>query len=188
MAENPLVEQYLRAFESALTAFNVPEKAEVVVEIRSHIAEALAEGKPLAAVLAALGPADDLARAYAVELTLNPRSSGKSSFVLRALRLIGIFFVGSLVTFVVVSLLGTVGVGFTLSGIVMVVIAGLEAVGIHLPFVQTDGLPPSVFLLLGAAIFAVGSGALYALQRYLRFLVRASRRVLPAGTTAAAET
>lgn len=187
MAENPLVEQYLRAFESALTAFNVPEKTEVVVEIRSHIAEALAEGKPLAAVLAALGPAEDLARAYAVELTLNPRSDTKPSLLLRSLRLIGIFFVGSLVTFVVVSLLGTVGIGFTLSGIIMVAVAGLEAVGIHLPFVETGGFPPSVFLLLGAAILVVGAGALYLLRHYLRFLVRASRRVLPPGRPVTAE-
>jgi uncharacterized membrane protein len=179
MDEHPLIEKYLSAFEAALTRFNVPEKTEVAVEIRSHIAEALAEGKPLANVLAALGSAEDLARGYAVELTLNPRSDRKQSFVLRVLRLMGIFFVGSLVTFVVVSLLGTIGVGFTLSGLVMVVVAAIEAAGTHLPFVQLGGMPPSVFILGGAAIFAVGAGALYLLRLYVRFLVATSRRVLP---------
>jgi len=180
MDEHPLIEKYLSAFEAALTAYNVPEKKEVIVEIRSHIAEALAEGKPLANVLAALGPAEELARGYAVELTLNPRSDRRPSFVLRALRLAGILVVGSLLTFIVVSLLGTIGVGFTLSGILIVVIAGFEAVGIHLPFVQTGGLPPIAFLLLGTGIFVVGAGALYVLRHYLRFLARAARGVLPA--------
>jgi hypothetical protein len=179
MDEHPLTEKYLCAFEAALAAFNVPEKTEVVVEIRSHIAEALAEGKPLASVLAALGPAEDLARGYAVELTLNPRSDRKHSLVLRVLRLIGILFVGSLVTFVVVSLLGTIGIGFTLSGLVMTVVATIEATGIHLPFVQLGGMPPSVFILGGLGIFLVGAGALYLLRLYLRFLVATSRRVLP---------
>jgi uncharacterized membrane protein len=180
MDEHPLIEKYLSTLEAALAAFNVPEKTEVVVEIRSHIAEALAEGKSLASVLAALGPAEELARAYAVELTLNPRSDRRPSFVLRMLRLIGILVVGSLVTFVVVSLLGTIGVGFTLSGILIVVIAGFEAVGIHFPFVETGGLPPIAFLLLGSGIFVVGAGALYVLRHYLRFLARTARGVLPA--------
>ena len=180
MEEHPLVERYLSAFEAALLAFNVPETKEVVVEIRSHIAEALAEGKSLTSVLAALGPAEDLARGYAVELTLNPRSDRRPSFLLRTLRLMGILVVGSIVTFIVVSLLGTIGIGFTLSGILIVVIAGFEAIGIHFPFVQTGGLPPSAFFLLGTGIFVVGAGALYALRHYLRFLARAARGVLPA--------
>ena len=183
MGEHPLVEQYLNALDAALARFDVPERKEVVVEIRSHIAEALAEGKPLASVLAALGSAEDLARAYAVELTLNPRSERRPSFLLRALRITGILVVGSIVTMIVVGILGSIGVGFTLSGAALVVIAAIEAGGIHLPHVQMGGVPPSIAILIGIAIFFLGIGALYGLRNYMRLLIRTSRGLLPGAKT-----
>jgi uncharacterized membrane protein len=181
MNEHPLIEQYLNTLDAALARFDVPERKEVIVEIRSHIAEALAEGKPLATVLAALGSAEDLARGYAVELTLNPRSDHKPSFVLRTLRIMSILVVGSILTMLVVGTLGSIGVGFTLSGVAVVVIAAIEAAGIHLPNVQMAGLPPGVVILIGIAIFLIGVGALYALRNYMRVLIRASRSLLPGG-------
>jgi uncharacterized membrane protein len=186
MDEHPLVEKYLKAFEAALAAFKVPESKEVVVEIRSHIAEALAEGRPLDGVLATLGAADDLARAYAVELTLNPRSERRASSLLRTVRIISILVVGSLLTLIIVSLLGTIGVGFALSGLVIVVVAAIEGGGVHLPFVQMGGLPPPLFILVGAALFLVGASSLYALRSYVRFLVRTARGILPGRVAAEA--
>ena len=70
---HPVVERYLTCLESAINEYEFPERQEITDEIRNHIAEATAAGQGLAAVLETLGPADVLARAYAVELGLNPR-------------------------------------------------------------------------------------------------------------------
>jgi hypothetical protein len=70
---HPVVERYLTRFEASITEFDCPEQEEITHEIRSHIAEARAAGRALDAVLQTLGPADVLARAYAVELALNPQ-------------------------------------------------------------------------------------------------------------------
>ncbi len=70
---HPVVERYLTCLESAINEYELAERQEITDEIRNHIAEATAAGQGLAAVLETLGPADVLARAYAVELGLNPR-------------------------------------------------------------------------------------------------------------------
>ena len=71
---HPVVERYLTRFEAAINEFDFPEQEEIAREIRNHIAEAHAAGEALDAVLQTLGPADVLARAYAVELALNPQN------------------------------------------------------------------------------------------------------------------
>ncbi len=182
MQEHPLVERYMTAFEAALAALEVPERKEVAVEIRSHIAESLAEGKPLDTVLEALGPAEALARAYAVELTLNPRGPQRFETIGRVTRVVGLVALGSIMTMIVVGALGSIGLGFTLSGLAVVLIAGFEAMGVHLPGVEMQGIPPAAVIVLGVATFILGVGALYLLWHYMRFLVRASRRLLPAKT------
>jgi uncharacterized membrane protein len=179
MQEHPLVERYISVFEAALAALDVPEGKEIAVEIRSHIAEALAEGKPLDTVLEALGPADGLARAYAVELTLNPRGAQRFETIGRVSRVVGLVAVGSVMTMIVAGALGSVGFGFTLSGLAIVLLAGFEAAGVHLPGVEMQGIPPSAVIALGVSTFVIGAGALYLLWKYMRFLVRASRRLLP---------
>src|SRR5688572_29011515 len=70
--QNPVIERYMASFEAALQRHDLPEWKEIGADLRSHIAEAQGYGKPLDEVLAALGPADTLARAYAVELKINP--------------------------------------------------------------------------------------------------------------------
>ena len=71
---HPVVERYLTRFEAAINEFDFPEEEEIAREIRNHMAEAHAAGEALDAVLQTLGPADVLARAYAVELALNPQN------------------------------------------------------------------------------------------------------------------
>jgi predicted permease len=72
MAEHPLVEQYLTRLERALSGASRQERDEVLTDIRGHITEAMAAGSPVEDVLAALGPVDQLARAYAAEIPLHP--------------------------------------------------------------------------------------------------------------------
>ena len=78
MQTHPVIERYLDSFAAAFDAFEVSDRDEIVQEIRNHIAEARASGTPLAAVLETLGPTEALARAYAIELSLNPKEIARS--------------------------------------------------------------------------------------------------------------
>ena len=60
--DHPLVHRYLTAFEEALAATAPDDRADIVAEIRQHIADAQAAGRTLDDILNALGPVDALAR------------------------------------------------------------------------------------------------------------------------------
>jgi len=181
-----LAEQYMSRFEASLSRYDLPDRAGIAADLQSHIDEALQYGRPLDEVLRALGPADMLARAYAVELLINPPPERSRNAVMRLLGLIGILAAGSIASLIVVGMLGSIGVGFTVSGIAIILIALLESLGVHLPGVQTAGIHPMVIMLLGAVITAVGAVAAWGLWRYLRFVARAIAKALPRRTQAAA--
>ena len=54
MTDHPVVERYLTRFTESLSDLSPTDRAEVVEEIRSHVAESVAAGKSLDAVLTAL--------------------------------------------------------------------------------------------------------------------------------------
>src|SRR6516225_4046828 len=156
--ENPLVERYLAKLDAGLRDLPAPERAEVVSEIRNHIAEATAVGKPIDATLSALGPAEDLARGYAVELLLNrPPAKDGSSRTRRFLALAGLVAIGSIPTLIVVTVLGAVGIAFGVAGII-VFVAGVVATFGWLPEYVTMDVAPWVAVLIGP-IFAIAGGA-----------------------------
>lgn len=176
--QNPLIERYMQSFEAALRRYDLSEEKEIAADLRSHIDEALAYGKPLDDVLQALGPADALARAYAVELKLNPReSSGKA--VGRVLSVIGILAASGVVSFIVVSGLGSIAVGLFGSGFGMLIIGVIEAMGIHLPGVQLAGVDPLFVVALGPVIMLIGLAAGWALWLYVRALIGMLQKALP---------
>jgi hypothetical protein len=88
--------------------------------------------------------------------------------------------VGSITTLFVVVMLGSVAISFVASGVVVFVIGVLEAANVHLPGVQTSGVPPIAIIWMGPAMFAIGVAAGMGLLAYVRFLTRAVRAVLPA--------
>lgn len=179
IAANPVVDRYMHAFADALARFDCPDHSEIVHDLRGHIDEAQAMGKPLDAVLQSIGPAETLARAYAVELALNPRSARWLGSFGKGLQLLGIVAAGSIVTLVVVGTLGSVGVGFTISGLMLFTIGLLEAAGVHLPFVQMGGMSPLLVTAIGPLLFVVGAVSLALLSSYIRALVRGLRSLLP---------
>ena len=178
MNAHPIVDKYLTRLDAAVRALNCPEPREIVDEIRNHIAEAQAAGKPLDAILQALGPADVLARAYAVELLLHPRDRRPTQAVGRFLSVAGVIAASSLATLIVVSALGSIGLGFSLSGLTVFAIGLLQAAGVHLPGVDMQGLPPALPIVLGPLLLVLGIAALVGLRMYVRFMVRTLRRVL----------
>jgi len=176
---NPALERYMNAFDTALKRYDCKESADIVRDLRGHIAEAQALGKPLDEVLAAVGPADALARAYAVELELNPRGDALKRSLGGVLRLIMILAGASIVTLLVAMTLGSVGIGFTLSGVVLLVVGALEAAGIHYDNVQLAGVSPLVVMALGPVFFAIGVAAFWGLWIYIKALARTLVRNLP---------
>ena len=177
---HPLVDRYLAKLDSGLQALPAPERAEVVGEIRNHIAEAPAAGQPIDAVLTSLGAAEDLARGYAVELLLN-RPAAASPGMTRLRRffmLTGLIAVGSVPTFVVVVVLGSIGLTFIASGLI-VFCAGILASTGWLPNNVSVDVAPWIAVLVGPAMSLLGVAALAGLVAYVRFTARLVRRVIP---------
>jgi uncharacterized membrane protein len=173
---NPLIERYVSRFEDALQQYKLPEWREIAADLRSHIAEALDYGKPVDEVLQALGPADVLARAYAVELKLNPRTGGAIG---RIFSVIAILAASGAVSFIVVSGLGSIAIGLFGSGLGMLIIGAIEATGVHLPGVQLAGAPPLLIAALGPVIMLIGLAAAWGLWLYVRALIDMLRKALP---------
>ena len=175
--EHPLTTRYLGKLTNALSALDLAERREVVEEIRDHIADATTAGRPLDQVLEALGPVDQLARAYKVELLLNPKDR-REPRSWRWLRVVGLIALGSLPTFIICVVLGSIGLSLSLSGVV-VFVAGVAAYSGDLPgWVQMDA-PPWVAVVLGPPLMLIGLLALAGLVVYVRFVARIVRRVLP---------
>lgn len=172
------VDAYVAAFETEARNFGLTEARDIAVDVRSHINEAVAYGKPLTAVLDALGSPKTLARAYAVELLMQePKRRGPDIAKLVGLVLLGT--VGGIVTLAVVPTLASLWFGFGLSGIAMIVIGALEAAGIHYPNVELAGLSPWMVIALGPVFLALAWAAGWLLSRYVRFAGRQITRTLP---------
>jgi uncharacterized membrane protein len=174
------VSTYLAAFEAEARGFGLSEAQDIANDVQSHINEAVEYGKPLDEVLAALGTPKALARAYAVELLMGkPKVDSNVGRFSQLLTLAALVAFGGLLTLIVVTSLGSIGLSFVLSGILLFVLGLLEAVGVHLPHVQTGGMSPWLVAALGPVMFAVGWGALLLLWSYVRFAGRQLVRALP---------
>jgi uncharacterized membrane protein len=169
-------------FEAALRHYGVPEWPEIASDLKSHIAEAESYGKPPGDVLAALGPPDTLARAYAVELLMAPPQDARAIAVMRFLKIAGVVIAGSFVSLVVTIMLGGFGLSFLLAGVILIIGGGLEAAGVHLSFVSTGGLPALAVMGLGPVALALGWAMSWLLWLYVRLAARALRRTLPGGS------
>jgi len=169
------VARYLDEMRNGLVGVSDTERNEMVGEIESHIAEAVGAGKNLADVLQTLGPAAELARAYRVELLINPRTHRWNPLT-RGFALIGIAATASLPSLVVVPALAAVGIACSVSGVV-VFVAALAS-----PFVPPEWLGndfrAGLALVLGLPVAALGAASLALLWLYVRFLIRAARTVL----------
>lgn len=171
------VSNYLAAFEAEARRFGLSESRDIALDVQSHINEAVEYGKPLDAVLDSLGTPKALARAYAVELLLGkPKADSNLG---RFAQLAALVALGGMLTLIVVITLGSIGLSFTLSGILVLVLGLLEAAGVHLPHVQMDGLPPLLVAAFGPLMFAIGWGALMLLRSYVRFAGRQLVRAVP---------
>ena len=175
---HPVVDRYLTRLNENLSTLSASDRQEILHDIRSHLAEATARGRSLESTLETLGPADALARAYSVELMLNPRRPMSSRAAYR-LKVAGLIAAGSLPTLVVVILLGGVGGTLMLAGIMAAVVGVVDAVGELPPWVQTSGMSPATVLSIGGAMMLVGLMGILMLRRFMRFVAATWRATLP---------
>jgi uncharacterized membrane protein len=174
--QNPVAERYLTALADALTPMKAPEKREVVDEIRAHLQDATAAGKPLDEILTRLGSAESLAKAYLVESYLNPKPSG-AGWISRTFGLVGLLVFGSLPTLLITSLLAPLGIAFLIAGPVLFTsgICGFFDVSLA-PVVQSD-LEPWQQIILGPMMGLVGAACLWVLYRYLKWILKLVRQM-----------
>jgi uncharacterized membrane protein len=172
-----IVDRYLTALDAALADLAPNERQEVVAEIRQHIVDATAAGQPIDVVLAKLGPVDALARAYQLELLVTPRPGAPARPASdRWLRIIGVLALGSLPTFIIVVVLGTIGIAFTLSGLAVILAGAADQVG-ALPTWVNNELEPWFAIVVGAVLTIAGLLSSWGTIVYLRFVARVVKRV-----------
>ena len=178
---HPVVERYLTRLTGHLSGLSPADRDEIVRDIRSHVAESVAAGRSLDQAIQALGPADELARAYGVEFLVNPRGTARTgSGASRFLRIAALVVIGSIPTLVIVVVLSTVGVSFIASGLAVLTAGIVGAVG-ELPTWLTMDVPPVFAILLGPVMAAVGVLAIVGLVFYIKFVAFTVRAVLPRG-------
>lgn len=175
---HPVVDRYLAKLAEGLSSLAPEDRQEIVQEIRHHITDAVAAGKPLDAVLESLGSAEGLARAYAVESLLHPRQSRRIPALERAFKILGLVALGGIPTIVIVAVLGSIGISFVVSGVAVFIVGLLEATHVHLPGVSME-VPPIFAIVGGPVLFVLGITAIVGLVAYVRFVFRTIRRVLP---------
>jgi uncharacterized membrane protein len=172
---HPVIARYLAHLEAELATATPADRAEIVDEIRDHCADAIASGRSADEVLAALGSAEALARAYAVERALQAPGT-RLSWIDRALTVIGLLAVASLPSFIVSVVLLAVGVACAAAGVG--VFAGGVAELVRPGTIPDLTVSPWVCLAIGPPLAAVGVAALVALYLYLRFLTRLTLQTL----------
>jgi uncharacterized membrane protein len=188
---HPLAARYLQSFEHALETIAPAERAELVAEIRQHIDDATAAGKSLEDILTSLGPAEQLARAYKVELLLNPRPLAARTVTreprsTRWLAIVGLMALASVPSFTIIVTLASFGFGMTIAGVATFVAGIVDVSGILNGTVwefHIDGGPPQLAIIVGPFVTLLGILAWWGLVRYVRFLVKMIRRVVPARAT-----
>ena len=179
-------ERYLEELRRNLSPLPEDERSDAVREIESHIAEGQADGRPTAAVLAGLGDARTLARAYVADYHLRVPRDGPlgsaSRFVLSSTFVSGT----GLLSLFVVPLLALLIFLAGLLAVVTPVLGVLRTFGVpgivmgepgdwQVPVVWS--FPASLAFAAACAVFAwVG----YKLLRgYLLLVLAGYRRLLP---------
>jgi hypothetical protein len=84
-----------------------------------------------------------------------------------------------LATLIVATILGSVGITFTATGLAAIMVGMLETSGIHLPGVELNGVPPGWVVASGPLMIVIGLAAFVLLRSYIRFVGRAMRKTLP---------
>jgi len=175
---HPVIERYLTQLEERLANLAPADRQAVMRDIRSHLAEATAASRPLDATLESLGPAETLARAYTVELMLNPRQHTRRRAAY-LLKIAGLIAAGSIPTLMGLIVLGGMGSVLVAGGIIGIMAGVLDAFGNLPAWVQTSGMAPALTVAMGIGMALVGVALLFGFRRFVRFVAATWRQALP---------
>jgi uncharacterized membrane protein len=170
-----VIARYRAQLAEHLSALPVADPQEILTDIRSHLAEASADGGALETSLAALGPADALARSYSVELMLNPRRLVSPVTAYR-LKVAALIVAGSVPALFTALLLGGVGAVLVLGGLLAGFAGIVDAFGTLPGWISTAGLPPVVVVSIGAGWTLLGLARIFALRRFFDSSAQRGRR------------
>jgi uncharacterized membrane protein len=171
---------FLDLLRKGLRRVSEPDRGDIVREIDNHFEEARAEGRSDADVIAALGDPRKLALAYELELfgarcANVERQAGSTD---RLLVLIPVVAALSLPTLVVVAVLGSLALAFSIAGVALTIGAFFLAAGVDPAFINWRYSTELAFV--GGPIMALtGFASGYILYRYLRATARALRKLIP---------
>jgi uncharacterized membrane protein len=179
-------ERYLEELRRNLGRLPEAERSEAVREIESHIAEGRAEGRPTEAVLAGLGDARTLARAYVADYHLGAPREGALGPVARFV-LASVFVSGTgLLSLFVVPMLALLTALAGLLAVAMPVLGVLRTFGVEGIVMGDSGgwqvpilwsIPAS--LALAAAIAVLAWVGYKLLRGYLWLVLAGYRKLLP---------
>lgn len=174
------LEDYLEKVAKCLRPLPVSERADIVQEIRSEMAELLAGGKTAEEVTARLGRPDELAKGYLSDLITKDTSFRWT----RVLALCAYYSVAGLSGMCIVPCLLVCAPAFMLCGILAPLLGAVKMVDVlfrlGIPGVQYIGItgvtdPVLVFVLclvFGAALFLAGYGCWRLLVGYVKGMSR----------------
>ena len=174
---------YLRVFGDRLRQVPEEERLDAIREIDSTIADGLADGLSEEAILRRLGDPVRLARAYQSDYFL--QNGGRMS-LMKVFHLIGFYSTTGLLSAMLVPVIATVAYGF---GFVAVIapfaglVRTLGASWVSMSLFGPNDVPAAwslpYSLLIALLLGAIAFGAHRLLLRYLRFVSRQHRKLLP---------
>jgi uncharacterized membrane protein len=179
-------ERYLEELRRNLRPLPKADRSEAVREIESHIAEGRAHGRPTEAVLAGLGDARSLGRAYVADYHLRVAREGALGSAAR-LVLSSVFVSGTgLLSLFVVPLLALLTSLAGLLAVVSPILGILRTFGVSgIVMGDTGGWQVPIMwsfpasLALGVVCAVLAWAGYMVLRGYLRLVMAGYRRLLP---------
>jgi uncharacterized membrane protein len=175
---DPELAAYFAALDDALSMLGPAERGAVLAEIHQHVADAIHANTPVADIVRSLGPVDAMARAYELELLVNPRTDVSGRPSQRAVRVVALLAVGSVTTLVVMTGLGALAMMLSLSGLGLV-LAGAAETSDALPAWFAGDVEPWVAIVVGVVMVVAGIVAGAATVGYVKHAIDVMRRVIP---------
>jgi uncharacterized membrane protein len=171
--------RYLAELRNALQRYRVPQHEEILFDLKNHISEAMGSGKSLEAVIAAFGPPDLLARAYAMELLINPPKASKIAGAVRLVKILSLVVAGGFFSLCITFTLALLGLSLLAAGPALIVGGVLQSAGQHPWWINTGPLTPLAVIAIGLLASLIGAGVCWVLWRYVRMTARTLRKILP---------
>ena len=113
-----------------------------------------------------------------VQMALIPYQYIMPMLTARKVKILGLMAIASLPSFIVLTVLGTIGIAFTLSGLAVVIAGIADATGALPGWIQND-IGPAAAIVTGVGLTVAGLLSGWGAVAYTRFLTRLVRRVLP---------